>query len=38
MLEVEVLHEDDRIELIDGELLVMAPIGDNHENTTDWLN
>ena len=31
MLEVEVLHEDDRIELIDGELLIMPPFGDNHE-------
>jgi Uma2 family endonuclease len=38
MLEAGVLHEDDRIELIDGELLIMAPIGDNHDNTTDWLN
>ena len=38
MLEAGVLHEDDRIELIDGELLIMAPIGDNHEATTDWLN
>ena len=38
MLEAGVLHEDDRIELIDGELLIMAPIGDTHEETTDWLN
>ena len=38
MLEAGVLHEDDRIELMDGELLIMAPIGDPHEETTDWLN
>ena len=37
MLEAEVLHEDDHIELIDGELLIMAPISDDHEDTTDWL-
>ena len=38
MLDAGVLHEDDRIELIDGVLLVMAPIGDYHDNTADWLN
>ena len=37
MLEAGVLHEDDRIELLDGELLIMAPIGDDHDNTTDWI-
>ena len=37
MVSAGILHEDDRIELIDGVLIYMAPIGDNHENTTDWL-
>ncbi len=32
-----ILHEDDRIELIDGAIIVMSPIGDPHEVSTDWL-
>ena len=32
-----ILHEDDRIELMDGKIIVMAPIGDPHEVGTDWL-
>ena len=32
-----ILHEDDRVELMDGEIVVMAPIGDDHEYGTDWL-
>ena len=32
-----ILHEDDRIELIDGVIIVMPPIGDPHEVSTDWL-
>ena len=32
-----ILHEDDRVELIDGEIINMAPIGDPHEYGTDWL-
>ena len=33
-----ILHEDDRVELIDGEIIIMPPIGDPHEVSTDWLN
>ena len=32
-----ILHEDDRIELMDGKIIVMAPIGDSHVFGTDWL-
>ena len=32
-----VLHEDDRIELMDGKIIIMAPIGDSHTFGTDWL-
>lgn len=30
MVEAGVLHEDDRVELLDGEVVVMPPIGDSH--------
>ena len=32
-----ILHEDDRIELMDGRIIIMSPIGDPHEFGTDWL-
>ena len=38
MEKVGILHEDDRIELMDGKIVVMAPIGDSHVFGTDWLN
>ena len=37
MLEAGVLHEDDHLELIDGELLIMAPIGEYHVGGNIWL-
>ena len=33
-----ILHEDDRVELMDGEIIIMAPIGDPHVEGTNWLN
>ena len=33
-----ILHEDDRIELIDGRIIIMAPIGNYHIGGTAWLN
>ena len=32
-----ILHEDDRIELMDGRIIIMAPIGNYHIGGTDWL-
>ena len=37
MERADILHEDDRVELIDGEIIIMPPIGDPHEVSTDWL-
>ena len=38
MEEAGILHEDDRIELMDGKIIIMAPIGEYHVGGTDWLN
>lgn len=37
MGEAGVFHEDDRVELLDGELYEMPPIGDDHMGTVNWL-
>jgi Uma2 family endonuclease len=38
MAEAGVFHENERIELIDGELIDMAPIGQGHEALVNGLN
>ncbi len=38
MVKAGVLQKEDRIELMDGKIITMAPIGDRHEFGTDWLN
>lgn len=38
MAQVGILREDDRIELIEGELIDMAPIGSNHASVVARLN
>jgi Uma2 family endonuclease len=38
MAEVGILHEDDRVELIDGELVEMAAIGTRHFTCVNGLN
>ena len=35
MVEAGILSEDDRVELIDGEIIAMAPIGSQHAATVD---
>ena len=32
-----ILHEDDRVELIEGEIVEMPPIGSYHAGEVDWL-
>jgi hypothetical protein len=38
MVAAGILDKDDRVELIDGELIDMAPIGPLHQGTVDYLN
>ncbi|MDQ3563079.1 MAG: Uma2 family endonuclease [Pseudomonadota bacterium] len=38
MSEAGIFHEDDRVELIDGEIVKMAPIGSLHAGTVDQIN
>lgn len=38
MVEAGILHEDDRVELLDGEIVEMTPIGPRHAGTVNLLN
>jgi Uma2 family endonuclease len=37
LAEVGILSENDRVELLDGQIMVMAPIGENHRTVVDAL-
>jgi Uma2 family endonuclease len=37
MAEVGILHPEERVELLEGELIQMAPIGDYHAGMVNWL-
>jgi Uma2 family endonuclease len=37
LAEVGVLSEDDRVELLDGQIMVMSPIGESHRTVVDSL-
>jgi Uma2 family endonuclease len=37
LVDAGVLGKDDRVELLDGDLLVMAPISGPHRGVVDWL-
>jgi Uma2 family endonuclease len=37
LAEVGILGEDDRVELLDGQIMIMAPIGENHRTVVDLL-
>ena len=38
MADAGILTEDDRVELLDGELVQIPPIGDYHASRVNWLN
>ena len=38
MADAGVLTEDDRVELLDGEIVQMTPIGSRHASVVDWLS
>ena len=38
LAEAGILHEDERIELIDGEIIIMSPINDPHRQSVNWIS
>ena len=38
MAEAGILHEDEHIELIDGEIIIMSPMGNPHRQSVNWVD
>ena len=36
MAEAGILHQDERVELIDGEIIIMGPMGNPHRQSVNW--
>ncbi len=38
LAEAGILHQEERVELIDGEIIIMSPVNDPHRQSVNWLD